>query len=78
MHTEVGGLEILPVIIDGNVFATGGRFVHMDAPLSMGDMEGRVVVCPTHGALRRHHKEAPEEGPSRRYGRCHGEALKDR
>lgn len=47
---DVGENEILLANSDGNVYALCDRCSHMNAPLSMGTLKGKVVTCPMHGA----------------------------
>jgi len=42
--------EILVANSDGKVYALCDRCSHMNAPLSMGTLNGKVVTCPMHGA----------------------------
>ena len=49
-HVEVKEKEILLANSDGKVYALCDRCSHMNAPLSMGAMNGKVVTCPMHGA----------------------------
>src|ERR671924_1408810 len=49
-HIEVGEKEILLANSDGKVYALCDRCSHMNAPLSMGTLNGKVVTCAMHGA----------------------------
>src|SRR5215218_5217378 len=49
-HVEVEENEILLANSDGKVYALCDRCSHMNAPLSMGTLNGMVVTCPMHGA----------------------------
>jgi nitrite reductase/ring-hydroxylating ferredoxin subunit len=49
-HIEVGEKEILIANPDGKVYALCDRCSHMNAPLSMGTLNGKVVTCAMHGA----------------------------
>jgi nitrite reductase/ring-hydroxylating ferredoxin subunit len=49
-HIEVGENEILIANPDGRLYALCDRCSHMNAPLSMGTLNGKVVTCPMHGA----------------------------
>jgi nitrite reductase/ring-hydroxylating ferredoxin subunit len=42
--------EILIANSDGKVYALCDRCSHMNAPLSMGTLNGKVVTCAMHGA----------------------------
>ena len=49
-HVEVEEKEILLANSDGKLYALCDRCSHMNAPLSMGTLNGKVVTCPLHGA----------------------------
>jgi nitrite reductase/ring-hydroxylating ferredoxin subunit len=49
-HVEVEEKEILLANSDDKVYALCDRCSHMNAPLSMGTLNGKVVTCPMHGA----------------------------
>jgi nitrite reductase/ring-hydroxylating ferredoxin subunit len=49
-HIEVDEKEILLANSDGKVYALCDRCSHMNAPLSMGALNGKVMTCPMHGA----------------------------
>jgi nitrite reductase/ring-hydroxylating ferredoxin subunit len=49
-HVEVGEKEILLANSEGRMYALCDRCSHMNAPLSMGALNGKVVTCPMHGA----------------------------
>lgn len=49
-HVEVEGKEIMIVNVDGIFYAVSDRCGHMNALLSMGELNGSVVKCPFHGA----------------------------
>ncbi len=49
-HVEVGEKEILVANPDGKVYALCDRCSHMNAPLSSGTLNGKVVTCAPHGA----------------------------
>ncbi len=49
-HVEVEEKEILLANSDGKVYALCDRCSHMNAPLSMGTLNGAVVTCAMHGA----------------------------
>jgi nitrite reductase/ring-hydroxylating ferredoxin subunit len=49
-HVEVQEKEILLANSDGKVYALCDRCSHMNAPLSMGTLNGKVITCPLHGA----------------------------
>jgi nitrite reductase/ring-hydroxylating ferredoxin subunit len=49
-HIDVGEKEILLANSEGKVYALCDRCSHMNAPLSMGTLNGKVVTCPMHGA----------------------------
>ena len=49
-HAEVGEKEILLANSEGRIYALCDRCSHMNAPLSIGTLNGKVVTCPMHGA----------------------------
>ena len=49
-HVEVQQKEILLANSDGKVYALCDRCSHMNAPHSMGNLNGKIVTCPLHGA----------------------------
>lgn len=49
-HVETEGNEILVANVDGKFHALCDRCAHMNAPLSMGNLNGDAVTCPMHGA----------------------------
>jgi nitrite reductase/ring-hydroxylating ferredoxin subunit len=49
-HVEAEEKEILLANTDGKVYALCDRCSHMNAPLSMGTLNGKVATCPMHGA----------------------------
>ena len=49
-HLEVDGKELLIAKVEGEVYALCDRCSHMNAPLSMGTLNGKVVTCAMHGA----------------------------
>lgn len=49
-HVEIGEKEIVIANSDGKVYALCDRCSHMNAPLSMGTLSGKVVTCVMHGA----------------------------
>jgi nitrite reductase/ring-hydroxylating ferredoxin subunit len=49
-HVEVEENEILLANSDGKVYALCDRCSHMNASLSTGTLNGKVVTCPMHGA----------------------------
>ncbi len=49
-HVEVEENEILLANSDGKMYALSDRCSHMNAPLSLGTPNGKVVTCPMHGA----------------------------
>ena len=49
-NVEIGEREILLANSDGKVYALCDRCSHMNAPLSMGTLNGKVVTCAMHGA----------------------------
>jgi nitrite reductase/ring-hydroxylating ferredoxin subunit len=49
-HVEMKEEELLLANSDGKVHALCDRCSHMNAPLSMGTLNGKIVTCPLHGA----------------------------
>jgi len=49
-QVEVSGQEILLVNVEGKIYAVDNRCGHMNAPLSMGAIEGNIVECALHHA----------------------------
>lgn len=49
-HVEIAEKEILLANPDGKAYALCNRCSHMNAPLSMGTLNGKVVTCAMHGA----------------------------
>ena len=49
-HAEIKEKEIMIANSDGRIYALCDRCSHMNAPLSMGTLNGKVVTCPMHGA----------------------------
>ena len=47
---EVNGMDILIANVDGRFYALDDRCGHMNALLSMGTLEGKIVTCPFHYA----------------------------
>lgn len=47
---EVGKEEVLVANHEGKIYAMCDRCSHMNAPLSMGSLNGKVVTCPMHAA----------------------------
>lgn len=46
----VGPDPVVLANVNGRVYAVRDRCSHEDFPLSEGDLEGSVLVCPFHGA----------------------------
>jgi nitrite reductase/ring-hydroxylating ferredoxin subunit len=47
-HVEAGGIELVLANVRGKVFALADRCAHMNAPLSMGTLDGAAIICPLH------------------------------
>jgi nitrite reductase/ring-hydroxylating ferredoxin subunit len=47
---EIGKLEILLVNFEEKIYALSNRCGHMDAPLSDGSLEGKIIECSLHSA----------------------------
>ena len=48
--TIEGRDEIVLANVDGNFFAMRGLCNHQGGPLAEGEIEGKVITCPWHGA----------------------------
>lgn len=49
-HFVVNGKEILIANVAGEFHATSDRCPHANARLSMGKLEGKIIICPLHFA----------------------------
>ena len=49
-QVEAEEKEILLANSNGKLYALCDRWSHMNAPLSMGTLNGKVITCPMHGA----------------------------
>jgi nitrite reductase/ring-hydroxylating ferredoxin subunit len=49
-HFETNGKEILIANVDGRFYAASDRCPHANARLSIGKLEGTMVICPLHFA----------------------------
>ena len=47
---ELKGIDILIANVDGRFYAIDDRCGHMNAMLSMGTLNGKIVTCPFHYA----------------------------
>jgi 3-phenylpropionate/trans-cinnamate dioxygenase ferredoxin component len=47
----VGGFEILLCNFEGKLYAIEDVCTHDGAPLDQGELEGRRITCPRHGAV---------------------------
>ena len=50
MCVEVAGQRVALFNIDGSYHAIGDSCTHVGGPLSEGQVDGKVVTCPLHGA----------------------------
>ena len=48
---EVDGRPIAVINVDGTYYATDDTCTHRGALLSEGDVEGKEIICPLHGAV---------------------------
>lgn len=46
----VGSDPVVLANVDGTLYAVSDRCSHEEYPLSDGDLEGSILVCPFHGA----------------------------
>src|ERR687889_2091389 len=49
-HLTVGGKEILIAKVGGRYYATGNTCSHAGAELHEGELNGKELICPWHGA----------------------------
>ena len=49
-HLTVGGKEILIANVGGQHYATGNTCSHAGAELHEGELNGKELICPWHGA----------------------------
>lgn len=47
-HVEIEGHEIIVCNVDGSFYAIQRRCGHMNAPLEMGTLDGRILTCAMH------------------------------
>ena len=50
LYLEIDRMPIVVFNIGGQYFAIGDICSHDDGPLGDGDLDGREIVCPRHGA----------------------------
>ena len=50
MCVEVAGEKVALFNIDGSYYAIGNSCTHVGGPRSEGELDGKVVTCPLHGA----------------------------
>ncbi len=50
VSVEVNGQQVALFNFDGTYYAIGDTCTHRGGPLSEGDLDGKVVSCPWHGA----------------------------
>ena len=50
IHVELNGKEIVLTNVDGTFYAFTRRCGHMCAPLDMGTLRGKTIICPMHFA----------------------------
>jgi 3-phenylpropionate/trans-cinnamate dioxygenase ferredoxin subunit len=48
---EVDGVEVLLCNVDGKLYAVEDVCTHDGGPLDQGELQGRRIMCPRHGAL---------------------------
>jgi len=48
---ELDGKPIAVINVDGAYYATDDTCTHRGALLSEGDLEGKEIICPLHGAV---------------------------
>ena len=47
---DVGGMAVLVANLEGGYYAIADRCTHLGGSLGKGELSGRVVTCPRHGA----------------------------
>ncbi len=47
----VDGVEVLLCNVDGDLYAVEDVCTHDGGPLDQGELQGRKIMCPRHGAL---------------------------
>ena len=47
---EFNDLDVAIANVDGELFAFDAECPHAGGPLDEGDVEGKIVICPWHGA----------------------------
>jgi nitrite reductase/ring-hydroxylating ferredoxin subunit len=47
---EAKGKEIVLCTVEEKIYAVSRRCGHMNSPLEMGTLEGKILICPMHGA----------------------------
>ena len=50
MAVQIGEQKIALFNVDGDYYAIDDTCTHVGGPLSEGDVDGKVVTCPLHGA----------------------------
>ena len=50
MRVKIDQTEVLIANVEEKIYAIYGRCGHMNAPLSMGELSGKVIECPLHKA----------------------------
>ena len=50
VHVEAAGKDVLVTNIDGNFYAMDDICKHAGANLHEGELDGKVLTCPWHGA----------------------------
>ncbi|MFN2166995.1 MAG: Rieske 2Fe-2S domain-containing protein [Anaerolineae bacterium] len=64
-RVEVDGAAVAVYNVDGTFYATQDECTHADGPLSEGDMDGAVVICPWHASCFDVTTGAVVEGPAK-------------
>lgn len=64
-HVEVHEVEILLANVDGKFYAVSDRCGHQNAPLSKGELEGKIITCPLHPPVSTSPRESWSRAPSR-------------
>jgi nitrite reductase/ring-hydroxylating ferredoxin subunit len=48
---ELDGAPVCVANVDGEIYAVSDSCTHARIPLSDGALEGRMIICPWHGAM---------------------------
>ncbi|MEM0381658.1 MAG: Rieske 2Fe-2S domain-containing protein [Nitrososphaerota archaeon] len=63
VRVDLRGREVLVARVGGNVYVTDVWCTHEEGDLSLGVLEGDIIMCPLHGARFRLTDGSVVEGP---------------